>query len=140
MTLRIPVEWASSFEDGEGLVFAADVHGDDWSTVEAELTTAFELSRTAAQAGVPITYIVHNDDLLGRRGAGRAMVATGLLSAARTAAVELTKTGVAVNVLAVEDETDPSTIARWVGLVAEAGGPTGELIHLGSGHIGKALP
>jgi 3-oxoacyl-[acyl-carrier protein] reductase len=64
---------------------------------------------------------VHNDDLLGRRGAGRAMVATGLLSAARTAAVELVKSGVPVNVLAVEDETDPSTVARWVGLRDRAG-------------------
>lgn len=139
MTLRIPLEWVSAFEDGDGLVFAADVHGDDWPSIEAELTTAFEFSRATARAGAPITYIVHNDDLLGRRGAGRAMVATGLLSAARTAAVELVKTGVPVNVLAVEDETDPLTVARWVALVTEPGGPTGELIHLGPGHIGKAL-
>jgi hypothetical protein len=139
MALRIPLEWTSAFEDGEGLVFAADVHGDDWPSILAELTTAFELSRAAARAAVPITYIVHNDDLLGRRGAGRAMVATGLLSAARTAAVELVKSGVPVNVLAVEDGTDPTTVARWVGFVTEPGGPTGELIHLGPGHIGKAL-
>jgi hypothetical protein len=139
MTLRIPLEWASAFDDDEGLVFAADVHGDDWPSIEAELTTAFGLSRAAARAGASITYIVHNDDLLGRRGAGRAMVATGLLSAARTAAAELVKAGVAVNVLAVEDETDPATVARWVGFVSEPGGPTGELIHLGPGHIGKAL-
>ncbi len=139
MTLRIPFEWTTAFEDDGGLVFVADVHGDDWPSIEAELRAAFELSRAAAQTGVPITYVVHNDDLLGRRGAGRAMVATGLLSGARTAAVELSKVGVAVNVLAIEDDTDPETIATWVRRVAEPGGPTGELIHLGAGHIGKAL-
>lgn len=139
MTLRIPVEWVASFEDDEGLVFAADIHGDEWPEVENELRAAFELTRSAAQRGGAITYVVHNDDLLGRRGPGRAMVATGLLSAARTAAVELAKTGVPVNVLAVEDDTPSEAIARWARLLSEPGGPTGELIHLGPGHIGKAL-
>ncbi|MGF1668760.1 MAG: hypothetical protein ACFCVC_21055 [Acidimicrobiia bacterium] len=139
MTLRIPVEWQPHFEDGPGLVFVADLHDDAWPAVEAELTRAFVLSRAAAQAGEPVTYVVHNDDLLGRRGAGRAMVATGLLSGARTAAAELVKAGVPFNVLAVEDDTDPATVAKWVRVVSEGDGPTGELIHLGPGHIGKAL-
>ena len=56
-----------------------------------------------------------------------------------TAAAELTKTGVPVNVLAVEDDTDPTVDARWVSLLSGPVGPTGELVHLGPGHIGKAL-
>lgn len=139
MTLRIPVEWQPDFEDGPRLIFVADVIDDLWETVEAELTQAFELSRAAAQAGETITYVVHNDDLLGRRGAGRAMVATGLLSAARTAASEMAKAAVPVNVLVVEDDTEPATVANWALLVSQRDGPTGELIHLGAGHIGKAL-
>lgn len=121
------------------MVYVAGEVGDDWASVNAELSEAFVLSQVSAQHGHAIVYVVHNDDLLGRRGAGAAMVATGLLSAARTAAVELAKGGVPVNVLAIEDSTDAGIIAHWVELVAEPGGPTGELIHLGSGHIGKAL-
>lgn len=139
MTLRVPTPWEPAFDSPGSLVFAASDVSDDWDHVSAELTAAFELSQSAARDGRAITYIVHNDDLLGRRGSGRAMVATGLLSAARTAAVELAKASVPVNVLAVEDDTTPDTIARWVEMLAEPGGPTGELIHLGPGHIGKAL-
>jgi hypothetical protein len=139
MTLRVPLEWEADFEDSDVLVFAATDVSDDWDAVRAELTQAFELSQHAAREGHAITYIVHNDDLLGRRGACRAMVATGLLSAARTAAIELAKAGVPVNVLAIEDVTEPSSVARWTGLLASESAPTGELIHLGPGHIGKAL-
>jgi hypothetical protein len=87
-----------------------------------------------------MAYVVHHDDLLGRRGPGRAMIATGLLSAARTAAVEQAKAGVPVNVIAVDDGIDPETIARWVRSLAGGPTPTGELIRLGTSHIGKALP
>ncbi len=139
MTLRVPTTWEAAFDSPESLVFAALDVSDDWDRVSVELAMAFELSQSAARDGRAITYIVHNDDLLGRRGAGKAMVATGLLSAARTAAVELAKASVPVNVLAVQDDTTPETIARWVATLAEPDGPTGELIHLGPGHIGKAL-
>ena len=56
---------------------------DEWADIKAELDRAFQMSRLAAQAEESFVYVVHNDDLLGRRGAGNAMVATGLLSAAR---------------------------------------------------------
>ncbi len=126
---------------GEGRVFAAleDV-GDDWEAVRAELTGAFEVTRAAMQEGRPLVFVVAHDDLLGRRGSGRAMVAAGLLSAARTAAVEARRAGVPVNTLAVEAEWDPETVARWVLRLMEPGGPTGELIRLGGDHLGKALP
>lgn len=139
MTLRVPPLWEPAFENDGSLIFAASEVSDDWDGVSTELTLAFELSQSAARDGRAITYIVHNDDLLGRRGPGRAMVATGLLSAARTAAVELAKASVPVNVLAVEDDTSPETIAKWASILAEPDGPTGELVHLGPGHIGKAL-
>lgn len=124
-----------------GLVFVADeATGDGWTEVAAELTEAFHLAKHAASSGRPVVFVVHNDDLLGRNGPGRAMVATGLLSAARTAALEHRKTGLAVNVVAREEGTDPSLIAHWCGLLMDGELPTGELIHLGSEHLGKALP
>lgn len=146
--LRVPDDLLPAFEQAgrepgvveEGLVFAARHVGDGWPEVLAELTEAFELSRQAASAGAPVVYVVHNDDLLGRRGPGRAMVATGLVSGARTLAFEGRKAGTPANVLVVEDGSPPEQIARWAVRLLERDGPSGELVHLGSMHVGKALP
>jgi hypothetical protein len=137
--LHVPSEWREALSDAPGLVFAA-VHGsDEWEDVRATLREAFAQSRRAAQEQRPILYIVMNDDLLGRRGPGLAMVATGLLSAARTLALETAKSGIGVNVLAIEADTTLEAIARWVGILLTGQGPSGELVHLGVGHVGKAL-
>lgn len=115
--------------------------GDDWDEIRAELERAFQMSRTAAQAEESFVYVVHHDDLLGRRGAGNAMVATGLLSAARTAAIEGSRKGWTANVVAYDDETDEETVRAWAEkLATDSSGVTGELIRVGSSHIGKALP
>lgn len=123
-----------------GTVFwAADV-SDDWGDVLAELTDAYEVSRRAVESGQALVFIVRTDDLLGRRGAGKAMVATGLLSAARSAALETAKAGIPINVLAVEEQTATDIIAAWISQLMQTGGPTGEVVRLGPSHIGKALP
>ncbi len=115
--------------------------GDDWDEIRAELERAFQMSRTAAQAEESFVYVVHHDDLLGRRGAGNAMVATGLLSAARTAAIEGSRKGWTANVVAYDDGTDEETVQAWAEkLATDSSGVTGELIRVGSSHIGKALP
>lgn len=115
--------------------------GDDWDEIRAELERAFQMSRTAAQAEESFVYVVHHDDLLGRRGAGNAMVATGLLSAARTAAIEGSRKGWTANVVAYDDETDEETVRAWAEKLArDSSGVTGELIRVGASHIGKALP
>lgn len=115
--------------------------GENWDEVRAELERAFQMSRTAAQAEESFVYVVHHDDLLGRRGAGNAMVATGLLSAARTAAIEGSRKGWTANVVAYDDETDEATVRTWAEKLAQdPSGITGELIRVGSSHIGKVLP
>jgi NAD(P)-dependent dehydrogenase (short-subunit alcohol dehydrogenase family) len=124
----------------EPAVFDASPPVDDWNAAKSALMGAFAVSQEAAKAGIPIVYIVHGDDLLGRRGAPSAMVATGLLSAARTAALELVRQGTVVNVVAVGDATDSETLARWVTNLSDPAGPTGEVIRLDPGHLGKALP
>lgn len=121
-------------------VFNATDPVADWETARERMLAAFRVSQAAAQDGTPIVYVVHADDLLGRRGAPSAMVATGLLSAARTAAIELTKAGVPVNVLAIGDDTDEETVDRWSAHLSDPAGPTGEAIRLDRGHLGKALP
>ncbi len=125
--------------DPSSLVVVAAPSTDSWGTARAALFEAFVATREAVVAGLPVVVIVHGDDLLGRRGAPAAMVACGLLSGARTAAIEGRKTGIPVNVLAVEDDTSPAVVASWVGRLAAKGGPSGELVHLGSAHLGKAL-
>lgn len=115
--------------------------GDDWEEVRAELDRAFHMARTAAQAEENFVFVVHHDDLLGRRGAGNAMVATGLLSAARTAAIEGSRKGWTANVVAFDDNADPEQVIGWAERLADDSlGVTGEVIRLGSSHLGKALP
>ena len=147
--LRVPSEWRTRLaragvESGttsQGLVFWADqTLGDEWEDVSDELTEAFVLSREAARAGAPVVYVVGSPDLLGKRGTGRAMVATGLLSACRDLAQETAKAGIPANVLATVDDAEPETVAGWVARLLDDPGTTGELIRLGSIHLGKALP
>jgi hypothetical protein len=118
----------------------AETVGEDWSEIRAELDRAFRMSRAAAVDEESFVYVVHHDDLLGRRGAGNAMVASGLLSAARTAALEGVKKGWTTNVIAYDDDADPKDIEKWAQRMLESRGVTGELIRIGSTHIGKALP
>ncbi len=113
--------------------------GDDWGEVKAELIRAFHMSRRAAQAEESFVYVVRHDDLLGRRGAGNAMVAAGLLSAARTAAIEGASKGWTANVIAFDD-APREEVQRWATWMLDSHGVTGELIRLGPGHLGKALP
>ena len=147
--LRVPSEWQQTLaqagvEPGttaQGLVFWADqTLGDEWEDVLDEMTEAFVLSREAARAGAPVVYVVESADLLGRRGAGKAMVATGILSAARDLAQETVRAGIPVNVLATDESTDPQVVASWIVRLLDRPGTTGELIRLGSTHLARALP
>ena len=124
----------------DGVVFEAADVSNDWMAVRSELEAAFAVSAQAATDPTPVVYIVSSDALLGRSGTGNAMVATALLSGARSLALELAKSGHPVNVVGTAADTDAAEIAHWVRqLVRRSGGPTGELIQLGGTQIGKAL-
>jgi len=118
----------------------AEQVGDDWNEIQVELARAFHLSRTAAQNEESFVYIVSNDDLLGRRGPGNSMVATGLLSAARTAAIEGSRKGWTANVIAFDEDASHEDVELWARRLLDSDGVTGELIRVGSSHIGKTLP
>ncbi len=139
-TIRTDDAIADLLDIDEGVVFQATEVDDDWGHVAAELRAAFDATKPAAIDGRPVVYIVSSDALLGRTGTGNAMVATGLLSAARTLAVEMRRDGVPVNVLGIAPDTPAGVIVAWVGHLLEPGGPTGELVQLGGTQIGKALP
>jgi hypothetical protein len=139
-TIRTDDAIADLLDIDEGVVFQATEVDDDWDHVAGELRAAFEATKPAAIDGRPVVYIVPSDALLGRTGTGNAMVATGLLSAARTLAAEMRRDGVPVNVLGIAPDTPAGVIVTWVGHLFEPGGPTGELVQLGGTQIGKALP
>ncbi len=151
--LRIPPGFArleAAFEEAgvvdspasDGLVFVAagPAIGTEWEAVESELEDAFRLSQEAARHVGPIVYVVGGEDLLGQRGAAAAMVACGLLSAARTVALEGVGPGFTANVVAPEEGADPAAVAEWVSRFLDASGATGELVRVGAAHLGKALP
>jgi hypothetical protein len=123
-----------------GVVHRAGEVGEAWPEIMGELTRAFEVAREAATQEQSFVFVVRQDDLLGRRGSGNAMVAAGLLSAARTAALEGTRKGWTANVVALDDEAEPGIVEIWTRRLVEDGAVTGELIRIGPGHIGKALP
>jgi hypothetical protein len=125
--------------DQPGLAFGATGIADDWASVRLILLEAFRLTQQAVGANEPVVYVVSNDDLLGRNGPGSAAVACGLVSAARTAATELSGRGIGVNVLAIDEDAEAELVVSWVVQLAARGGVHGELIHLGPGHLGKAL-
>ena len=118
----------------------AETVGEDWVEIRTELERAFEMSRRAARAEESFVYVIHHDDLLGRRGSGNAMVATGLLSAARTAALEGSRKGWTANVIAYDEDAPREHVEQWATWMLESRGVTGELIRVGSSHLGKALP
>ena len=122
-----------------GHVHWANEVRDVWPDVLAELTRAFQVSRRAAQAEESFVYVVRLDDLLGRRSSGNAIIACGLLSAARTAALEGARKGWTANVVAYDEDSDGSAVEKWAHRLLEAGDVNGELIRVGSGHIGKTL-
>lgn len=123
-----------------GVVHWAGEVGDDWEEVLGELTRAFEIAREAARNQESIVFVVAQDDLLGRRGSGKAMVAAALLSAARTAALEGAGKGWTANVVAHDQDADRAEVESWAIRLLASDGVTGELLRIGPGHIGKALP
>jgi hypothetical protein len=125
-----------------GLVFVASgpAIGDDWDAVASELSEVFRLTQQAVRSGAPVVYVVAGEDLLGQRGAAAAMVATGMLSAARTAAIETSRARVPINVVAAYDDASLDDVVAWIERLLVPTGATGEVVRVGVGHLGKALP
>lgn len=122
-------------------VFWAAEVTDDWESVATEMERAFGFARQAAVDETSVVFVVNADDLLGRRGAGNAMLATGILSAARTMALEGWRKGWTANVVAWDGETgDRTDVEALAASISETGAVTGEIVRIGPGHIGKALP
>ncbi|HVR31251.1 MAG TPA: hypothetical protein VMS74_00905 [Acidimicrobiia bacterium] len=128
-------------EPGAPSILAAPAGHGDWpSTLEA-LTGLYRKARAAAIEGSPVVFLVSSDALLGRTGALNAMAAMGVVSAARTLALELRKQGAVANCLASGVDTPRDETVQWSLhlLAGSADGPSGEVVQLGGAQIGKAL-
>lgn len=129
------------FETGEpehGLIFgSAPPH--DWRDVERELVECYRLTRRAARTCAPILYVIRQGDLFGWNGSTSAMVAGALVSAARALAMEGQKRNHLVNVLSYDETIGPERIAYWIEAIFRGSDASGNLIHVGLGHIGKVF-
>jgi hypothetical protein len=125
---------------GAALVFQTERH-DDWEAAHQELEELFRLSKAAATEECSVVYVIELDALLGRLGAVAAMNANGAISAARTLALELKRSKARANTIVMTSEVSTSTLVDWILLLLtdQPDGPSGEVIHLGSTQIGKAL-
>ena len=128
-------------DPGAPTILSAPSGCADWQDTLEGLTGIFGRAQSAARKGASVVFVVSVDALLGRTGALDAMTATGVVSAARTLALELEKQGAVANCLGVASNTPDDVAAAWILRLLETGpdGPTGELVQLGGGQIGKAL-
>jgi len=123
----------------DGLILAAHrPPSGGWDAAVAFLREAFLLVRETMAAGAPIVTVLATEDLLGRQGVDGAVVACGLLSGTRTAAIEVR--GVPVNTLATAADVPLEQTARWILRLLAGDGVSGELVRLGGGHLGDVQP
>jgi hypothetical protein len=133
---REALEWVGS----EGLVFAPARDLPDWEAVEDELTEAFNLTRAATLADEPIVYLVRTEAVLGRAATLDSVVAAGLVAGARALAFEGQRNGRYATVIAAADDVAPETIAEAVGFAIASRSSLGQVLTLGSEHLGAMLP
>jgi len=103
---------------------------------ERALPEAFEAAQAAAREGEPIVFLLTQGDLLGQRGAPRAILANALLSGMRTLAAE----GHRANAVATGPDADPGDVEHWIALLQDGRGVAGELVRVGAVHVGKVQP
>jgi len=115
----------------------AQADAADLDAVTALLTDAFAAARDAVVAERPVVFLLDDRDLLGQGEVADAAVATGLLGLMRALAFEGAKPGWRVNAVAHRDEEGAAReAAAWLA----SSGLSGQLIRVGSDHLGKVLP
>jgi hypothetical protein len=111
----------------------------DLDSVTKVLTEAFVAVKEAVSAERPVVVLLEDGDLLGQDGIIEASVATGLLGLVRAFALEGAKPGWRVNAVShrgADDLVAAREAAEWL-----AGSDlSGQLIRVGTGHIGKVWP
>jgi hypothetical protein len=124
----------------EGVVFVARRDLTDWPEVERELTEAFRLAQQASEADAPLVFVVESDALLGRGGPFDSMVATGLVSGARTLAFEGVRKGRYVGIIATDRSDEAGDLGEAIQYAVASRAGHGQVVTLGTGHVGAMFP
>lgn len=108
-------------------------------SVTQVLTEAFAAVKEAVSAERPVVILVEDGDLLGQGAVVDASVATGLLGLARAFALEGAKPGWRVNVVSHRGADDLVAAREAAGWLAGSD-LSGQLIRVGTAHLGKVWP
>jgi hypothetical protein len=122
----------------EPLIWRQPTLGEDLDQVTPTLTRAFTEVRDAVAGERPVVIVVDGADLLGQGSVVGAALATGLLGMMRTFAVEGTKPGWSVNMVAGR-EGEEEAVEDAVALLAWSR-LSGQLLQAGTAHLGKVAP
>jgi hypothetical protein len=122
-----------------GLVFAP-VAVSSWDEAENELMDVFALSKEAILAHAPVVYLVETAAVLGRASVLNSAVATGLVGAARIFAYEGLRTNEYATVFSVGPDQSPATIVEAVQFAISTRAALGQVVSLGTEHVGAMLP
>ena len=122
----------------EPLVWRQEPVGESLDAVTPTLTDAFVAVREAVADERPVVVVVDGADLLGQGASADAAVATGLLGMIRTFAIEGTKPGWSVNLVASREGHEQEAEAAVAMLAAS--GLSGQVIEVGTAHLGKVVP
>lgn len=107
------------------------------AALEDELTGAFGLIRAALQDGEPVVVAVADAHLRGEGETASVALAHGLLGLVRALAIEGSRGGWRINMLAVAPGVDPDHQRVWIDRLAEPSGASGALIRLGVDQLGR---
>jgi hypothetical protein len=121
----------------DGVVFVAGKDFADWQAVEDELSEAFVLAQEASAVGAPVVFVVDSDTMLGRGAPLDSMVATGLVSGARSLAFEGLRKERYVGILATDRSDSAGNLAAAVHFAIASRAGHGQVITLGTGHAGS---
>jgi hypothetical protein len=113
---------------------------NSWDEAERELTDVFRLSKEAILAHAPVVYLVETAAVLGRASVLNSAVATGLVGAARIFAFEGKRTDDFATVISVGADQPMSTVVEAVQFVLSTRSALGQVVSLGTDHVGAMLP
>jgi hypothetical protein len=112
--------------------------GGDLDAVASQLDDAFAAMKAAVAENDPVTVVVADGDLLGQGDPCDAAVACALLGMVRTLAIEGAKHGWQLNVVSHRDGAGP--VRETQEALASVPGLTGQLVRVGTEHLGKVQP
>jgi hypothetical protein len=123
----------------ETLTLSQPAVGEDLDQVTDVLTRAFAEVRAAVLEERPVVVVLDDRDLLGQGSVVDAGVAAGLLGLVRAFALEGAKPGWKVNVVTQRGEEDAQAAQEAADWLA-ASGLSGQLIRIGTDHLGRVWP